>query len=188
MRIAVAGTHCSGKTTLSEDFIAAHPEYVLEPEPYEWLVELYNEEISSEPTIDDFYRQLEVSVARLGEYERHSHVLLERSPVDFLAYMLALHDLGRAHGRDLVTRARCLAAEGLRHVDLLVVLPLNEQDRIVVPENEDPELRSAMNERLVELVTPDSSDLCGVVEILELQGSRRDRLVALEHAVYGTHK
>ena len=33
MRIVVSGSHCSGKSTLIEDFVAAHPEYVHEPEP-----------------------------------------------------------------------------------------------------------------------------------------------------------
>ena len=33
MRIAVAGTHASGKSTLIADFLATHPEYAHEPEP-----------------------------------------------------------------------------------------------------------------------------------------------------------
>jgi hypothetical protein len=37
MRIAVAGTHASGKSTLIADFLATHPEYAHEAEPYEWL-------------------------------------------------------------------------------------------------------------------------------------------------------
>ncbi len=34
MRIAVSGTHAIGKSTLAEDFVEKHPEFVLEPEPY----------------------------------------------------------------------------------------------------------------------------------------------------------
>ena len=34
MRIAVTGTHGSGKTTLIEDFLERHPRYEHEPEPY----------------------------------------------------------------------------------------------------------------------------------------------------------
>jgi hypothetical protein len=33
MRIAVAGTHASGKSTHIADFLATHPEYAHEPEP-----------------------------------------------------------------------------------------------------------------------------------------------------------
>src|SRR5688572_1363139 len=32
VRIAISGTHCSGKTTLVADFIVAHRDYVHEPE------------------------------------------------------------------------------------------------------------------------------------------------------------
>lgn len=34
MRIAVTGTHGSGKTTLIDDFVAAHPAYEHEQKPY----------------------------------------------------------------------------------------------------------------------------------------------------------
>ena len=49
MRIVVSGTHCSGKSTLVSDFLAAHRDYVHEPEPWEWLVEVYHESLSEEP-------------------------------------------------------------------------------------------------------------------------------------------
>jgi hypothetical protein len=34
MRLAVSGSHGVGKTTLIEDFVAAHPGYAREEEPY----------------------------------------------------------------------------------------------------------------------------------------------------------
>ncbi|HEX2061204.1 MAG TPA: hypothetical protein VHK90_10720, partial [Thermoanaerobaculia bacterium] len=95
MRIAISGTHCSGKSTLIEDFLAAHPGYLHEPEPYEWL----DDALAAEPSADDFYRQLEISVDRLRGHPRGANVIAERSPVDFLAYLLALVDCGRG-GRD----------------------------------------------------------------------------------------
>ena len=65
MRIAISGAHCVGKSTLIEAFLAAHPEFIEEPEPYTVLVEEYGEEFSSSPTVDDFYRQLEFNIQRL---------------------------------------------------------------------------------------------------------------------------
>ncbi|HEV3486499.1 MAG TPA: hypothetical protein VG106_13905, partial [Vicinamibacterales bacterium] len=85
MRIAVSGTHCSGKTTLVEDFLAIHRDYAHEPEPYEWLTELHGEGTPDVPGVDDFYRQLEISVDRLGTHDRGAKVIAERSPIDFLA-------------------------------------------------------------------------------------------------------
>lgn len=95
MRIAVSGTHCTGKTTLIEAFIAAHPDFDYEPEPYVALVEDYGEDFSSEPLIEDYLRQLEFYVERVGHYSASDKVIFERSPLDFLAYILALKILKR---------------------------------------------------------------------------------------------
>jgi hypothetical protein len=182
VRIAVSGTHCSGKSTLIADFLEAHPDYVHEPEPYEWLLETYGEAISDEPTADEFYRQLEVSVERLRGYARGANMIAERSPVDFLAYLLALTDLGRS-GRDceMIASAAELAASGMAHVDLLVVLPLHG---IAAPEEEDLDLREAMNDQLLDLITTDPYSLFGSgrVPVVEIHGTRPERLRALERA------
>ncbi|HEX6099768.1 MAG TPA: hypothetical protein VF432_25870 [Thermoanaerobaculia bacterium] len=178
MRIAVSGTHCSGKSTLIDDFLAAHREYLHEPEPYEWL-----EEAAEEPGIDDFYRQLEISVERLQGHVPGANVIAERSPVDFLAYILALADLGRA-GRDceIAGSAAELAAQGMAHLDLLVVLPLNDRDGIAAPESEDLELRDAMNERLLDLITTDPYSLfvSGRPRVVEVHGTREERMRLVE--------
>jgi hypothetical protein len=157
VRIALSGTHCTGKSTLAEDFVAAHPEYVHEPEPYEWLVEWYGER-------PDFERQLEFSVERWRGHARGANVIVERSPLDFLAYM-------RVGDGPLFE----LAARGMEHVDLLVLLPIEE---IEAPEDEDPELREAMHEQLLELVAAWDG------RTLELHGDRRRRLEALERVAY----
>lgn len=183
MRIAVSGTHCSGKSTLIDDFLAAHRDYLHEPEPYEWL-----DDVAEEPTEDDFYRQLELSVDRLRNYGGGSRVIAERSPLDFLAYLLALTDLGRS-GRDCERTASAaeLAAAGIANLDLLVVLPLNERDGLAAPESEDLELREAMNDRLLDLITTDPYSLfaSGHPRIVEVYGRRHERLQMLEQAVAG---
>jgi len=160
MRIAVAGTHASGKSTLIADFLAAHPEFAHEPEPYEWL-----DDASAEPDAEDFYRQLELSVSRLRAYGSGAHVIAERSPLDFVAYILALGDRG------LADAARTLAAQGMGHVDLLVV---TSPDGIHVPDDENPELREAMHEHLLELVA--DAD----VRVIELHGPPHRRLAEVE--------
>lgn len=180
MRIAVSGTHCSGKSTLIADFLAIHPEYVHEPEPHVWLDELYGEPASEEPGVADFYRQLEICVERLRNYGDGADMIAERSPLDFIAYILALHDLGRAgSARDVLDTAVALAANGLAHLDVLVVLPLNG---IEAPPDEDPELREAMNERLIEIVDGDEFGLLEKrpLQVAELHGTPQRRLAGLE--------
>lgn len=186
MRIAVSGTHCSGKSTLVEDFVAAHPDYVHEPEPYEWLEDVYGEAAAAEPSVDDFYRQLELSVDRLRGYEPGARVIAERSPLDFLAYVLALTDSGRT-GRDCAAIAAAVerVAAGIAHIDLLVLLPLNDTDGIDVPESEGPELRVAMNDCLVDIVTTDPYSLfvSGRPRIIDVHGTPHQRIRQLERAV-----
>jgi hypothetical protein len=186
VRIAVSGTHCSGKSTLVDDFLAAHRDYVHEPEPYEWLEDVYGESAAAEPDAEDFYRQLQFSVERLGNYETGARVIAERSPLDFLAYILALDDLGRT-GRDcaLIASATEVAAAGMAHVDLLVLLPLNTTDGISAPDEEDLELREAMNDHLLDLVATDPYSLLasGRPLVVELHGRRHARLQQLEAAI-----
>jgi hypothetical protein len=162
MRIAVSGTHCSGKSTLIDDFLAVHRDYVHEPEPYE-LLELYGEAMSDQPTAADFYRQLELSIETFRRYAPGARVIVERSPLDFVAYLLALGE------------AVELDAGAMDHIDLLVLLPLDDQ--IDAPESEHLALREAMNERLLELDVP------GSVRTVEVRGTRRQRLAALERAL-----
>lgn len=184
MRIAIAGTHGSGKSTLAEEFIAAHGEYAHEPEPYEWLVHVLAEEVSAEPDADDFYRQLEISVERLSAYPPGSRVVFERSPADFVAYLLALRELRRGNAEDILESATSLAARGMRHLDILVVLPLNDRDGIIAPESEDLDLRQAMNDHLLEILTTDEYDLLGdTTSVIEASGTRGARLHAMEACI-----
>lgn len=179
MRIAISGTHSSGKSTLIDDFLAAHRDYLHEPEPYEWLEEIGAEE----PSADDFYRQLEISVDRWRSHDRGAKVIGERSPLDFLAYILALNDLERS-GRDceLIASAAELAASGLANIDLLVLLPLEEREGLTPHPSEDLELREAMNERLLDLVTTDPYSLIRM-RVIEVTGSREQRLRLVERAI-----
>ena len=177
MRIVVSGTHASGKSTLVSDVGLALPRYTRLPDPFE-LVE------DDEPSgASSFVRQLSVAAERLVELAPGSHVVAERGPVDFLAYLAASADLGRGSaGPDLWARLRATTAEAMAHVDLLVVLPLDGRDGIRVPVDEDPALRAAMDEHLVELC--EDGDLVGGVEqVLEVSGPAERRLAHVLAAV-----
>jgi predicted ATPase len=185
MRIAVSGTHCSGKTTLIDAFLIAHPDFAHEPEPYTVLVEDYGEDFPAEPVADDFFRQLEFNVDRLSRYQPDERVIYERSPVDFLAYILALKDLQRDEGDSrLVETALGIVAQAIRYLDVIVFLPLDDVDCIEMSDSEDPELRSAVDCRLVAIFGEDELDFVSAGPlVLEARGATARRLQMLEDAM-----
>lgn len=174
MRIVVSGTHATGKSTLISDVSLAHPEFVVLPDPFEFV-----DEGSGSGSL---VAQLRISAERLLDPELAGSVIAERGPLDFLAYLAALDDLGRSsRAAELFRREAPLAAEAMAEVDLLVLLGLD--DGITVPEEEDPELREAMDEALRALT--DDEELTGAARILELAGDPATRLAALAAAVLG---
>ena len=176
MRIVVSGTHASGKSTLIADFAAAHPEYRVLPDPFEFL----DEEADADAAA--FVAQLRLSAARLSRLTPGDAVIAERGPLDFLAYLDALDALGRPGGTRELLRAAAPATErAMAHVDLLVVLPVTPADDIRVPADEDPALRTAMDDALREFA--DDPDLTGGARVLEIAGTPERRLRLLEDAL-----
>lgn len=172
VKIAISGTHGSGKSTLVEDFLDSHKNFIHEPEPYEWL-----DDAAAEPGVDEFLQQFEISIERIGSHSKDANVIFERSPLDFIAYIEALYDLGRA-GRDcaLLDSMGERAADALAQLDVLVILPLD--GRIDIHESEDLELREAMDERLLQLVASDPYALLTRERprVLEIRGTRSEAL------------
>jgi hypothetical protein len=156
MRIAISGTHCSGKSTLIDEFLLAHSEFTHEPEAYETLQEDHGETFAAEPNAEDFYRQLEHNVGRLRQYGVADRVIFERSPVDYLAYMFALAQLRRDRdATEVIKNSLELAREGVALLDIIVFLPADDI-QIQVPDSEDPELRIAMDSQLEQILIDDN--------------------------------
>ena len=189
MKIAISGTHCCGKSTLIEEFLRRHPSFAHEPEPYTVLEEDYGEVFAAEPSLDDFYRQLEFNAARLRGYPSGQQVIYERSPADFLAYMLALIDLGRERQASRVVESALeLSRDAIQLLDLIVFLPLEDDAGIISTHSEDPELRQAVDCRLAGILNNDDLQLFGTrrPEVVEARGSTAQRLQTLEE--YGVRR
>ena len=171
VRIVVSGTHASGKSTLVCDVVHALRGYTALPDPFE----LVDDDVDPAGA-GSFVRQLSVAAERLVELPPGRDVVAERGPIDLLAYLAALSDLGRdSVAPGLLARLRARTAEAMAHVDLLVVLPLDARDGIRVPDDEDPELRDAMDARLLDLC--EDGELVGSVErVLEVAGPPETRL------------
>ncbi|MCS3444697.1 ATP-binding protein [Microbacterium phyllosphaerae] len=170
----MSGTHASGKSTLISDFHAAHPEYAVFGDPFD--------DIESEAPAGaaSFVAQLRVTISRLRESAHLNAVISERGPIDFLAYLTALEMLGRGDGA-LLSRAQELVESSMADVDLIAVVPLDPRHAIAVPDDEDPELREAMADALLEAL--DDLERDGLApSIVTLTGSPGERLAQLERA------
>ena len=185
MRIAVSGTHCCGKSTLIDAFLLNHPDFSHEPEPYIVLQEEYGEDFAAEPSLDDFHRQLEFNVQRLRCYHFGERVIYERSPVDFLAYLMAINDLQRdATNTRIIEDSLDVVIEAIQLLEVIVFLPLDVDDDVIfgTPDSEDLELRRAVDSRLANILNGDDLDLFSASgpKVLEAHGSTTQRLQTLE--------
>lgn len=167
MRIVVSGTHATGKSTLVASFAAAHPDFVVLDDPAEAFDE-------AGADAGSFLAQLRLASARLLTRPPAPRLIAERGPLDLLAYLGALDLLRRPGRADVPDLDWMRAADAIATLDLLVLLPLTARDGIHVSDDEDPELREAMDEVLLELA--DDPDLVGDVPVLELTGPREQRL------------
>jgi hypothetical protein len=181
MRLAISGTHCSGKSTLIDAFLLAHQDFALEPEPYQVLTEELGEVFPAQLSAEDFYRQLEYNVSRLSDYQSADAVIFERCPVDFLAYLFALRDLQRdPRATSVIEISMDLVSTGLERLDLIVLLPINQ----VEADDEDQELREAVDVLLTDLLVSDLGLFTSThPSVLEVKGSTADRLKMVEQTL-----
>lgn len=143
MRIALAGAHATGKSTLSVELARALPSYRVIEEPY-YQLKAEGYVFAASPALEDFEAQLECSVRSVRE--EHGEVIFDRSPADFLAYLLVHRDRDRAEvARRLPDVSAAMAA-----LDLIVFVPVERPDRIAAPEagrlrrRVDAELRAGL--------------------------------------------
>ena len=167
MRIAVSGTHRAGKSTLVRDLAEQLPGYRVVDEPYR-LLEEEGFEFSDPPALEDWVEQLRRSLEELEDDS--PNLLLDRSPVDLLAYALTHEDHDALDLDEWLPRVR----ESLKTLDLVVFVPLERPDRIPLGPGEDAGLRAAVDRELSELLLEDSLGL--ELEVLSVEGSRKDRL------------
>lgn len=168
MRIAVSGAHFSGKSTLIASLLKFLPNYVSIEEPY-FLLEEEGYEFSDPPSLEDFEEQCARSVKEIEESA--SNTLLDRCPFDFLAYAEALikEPLSIEHWTQAMEDA-------IDRLDLIIFVPVEEKDRIRVPQSEDMELRETVDQTLREFLLDDSLGLLKNLEVLEVEGPLEKRV------------
>ena len=166
MRIAVSGTHFSGKTTLGEALSEALPEYVTVEEPYALLAE-EGHVFADPPSLEDLELQLERAIESLTE--SGPDVIFDRCPADMLGYILAHHEVDAFDLEQWLPRIRM----AVQTLDVIVLLSIEEPDRIALPLSEDAAYRQQVDDKLKELLLDDPFSF--EVDVLEVAGSPQTR-------------
>jgi hypothetical protein len=180
MRIAITGTHGSGKTTLIEDFVAAHPDYEAVAEPY-WLLVQQGVAFADGPTIADLEEQLAQS-STLILASAQEHVVFDRCPLDFLAY---LDVVGCEEGVDWTPGGRLLRRieKAIATLDLVGFVPLRQPDEIAAS-IEYPQLRARVDKRMKTMLRDDDLGLLADgLRVVKIGGSRQQRVSQLAAAI-----
>jgi hypothetical protein len=172
MRIGISGTHGTGKTTLAEALCACLPGHITADEPY-YLLEGEGYEFEFPPSPEDYRALLARSVRSLTSPPLLRRIILDRTPLDYLAYMAAT---GAGPQAETGTAALQSAFGSL---DLLVITPITPETEQLLPPAEMPRLRSQMNDALLELVYDDPLNAWGDIPMLELSGPPDGRLDAV---------
>jgi hypothetical protein len=171
MRIAISGSHRTGKSTLLSLLSERLPSYATVDEPYHSMEE-EGHEFSHPPSIEDFEAQLERSIRDLED--DGGDVLFDRSPIDFLAYLAAHEDADAFDLDEWLPQVRA----ALETLDLIVFVPIESSDRITLsaPDRRD-ETRGFVDEKLREMLIDDSLEL--ELDVLEVEGDPETRAHAV---------
>jgi predicted ATPase len=172
MRIGISGTHGTGKTTLVEALSAHLPGHVTADEPY-YLLEEEGYEFDFPPSADEYRALLARSLRCLSDPPPRPAIVFDRTPLDYLAYLVAT-------GADAEREADAPALRfALTSLDLLVITVITPETEQTLPTPDMPELRTRMNDALLDLVYANPLDAWGEVPLLELDGPLDNRLPAV---------
>lgn len=135
-------------------------------EPY-YLLEEEGHEFAEMPSLEDFELQLERSIQCIADSEDNQ--IFDRCPADMLAYLMTHPDSDGFNVEAWLPRVQ----GAMQRLDLIVFVPIEEPDRVVVSDPEESELRRLVDEELRDIIVDDRWDFG--VEAIEVAGSSRQR-------------
>lgn len=142
MRIAISGSHHTGKTTLVEALQNALPSYHTIEEPYNLLVE-EGHDFADFSAREDFELQLNRSLQSILENDGED-LIFDRCPADLMAYLLAQFKYDRNEYEYWMS----LVSNGMSGLDLVIYVPVEHPDRMRFTAIDYPELRLQVDEAL----------------------------------------
>ena len=158
MRVAVSGSHGTGKSTLIAAFLARRPEYLHEPEAYEELADEVR--LGDEgPDAEGLESMLRLAVAAVDRHAGTPDVVFERSPVDYLAYAASTREWDSGSAGDFIAACVPVVRQSVRKLDLIVLLPVGTG--VGGRSGEDPRFRRRVDGRLRRALIDDDYRLFG---------------------------
>ena len=194
MRIAVSGSHSLGKSTIVNDWMAQHPGFLREEEPYRALGLYGPYEILFRDASTKLHNgiQLFYNISRIHRYGNFADdVIFDRAPVDYLAYSQytanqGTTDIDAAFVESMVPAVR----ESLDHLDILAFVPRSEDWPVAMEDDGirpvdyayrdevDAIFKEIYREGRFQVFPEKNSPL-----LVELGGSRETRLIQLQEAI-----
>ena len=159
MRVAVSGSHSSGKSTLVAAFVAKRPQYVYEPEAYEVLADDIALMSSEGPDPEGLTALLEYTASVLANHRRGASVIFERSPVDYLAYAAASRSMTPSERAEFMRAHVPTVRDSVRNLDMIVLLPVSSKGPIASRPGENESFRERVDEELRRALIDDDYDL-----------------------------
>jgi hypothetical protein len=194
MRIAVSGSHSLGKSTVVNDWVARHPNFTREEEPYRALGLHGPYQILFRDASTRLHNgiQLYYNISRVHRYATSADdVIFDRAPVDYLAYSQYTADSGCTDIDDAFVASMVPAVtESLDHLDILAFVPKSDAWPVEMEADGirpiDHDYRDA-----VDAIFPQTyrEGRYGVMQgekrprLIELVGSREQRLEQLGQAI-----
>lgn len=194
MRIAISGSHSLGKSTVVNDWVAAHPEFRREEEPYRALALNGPYEILFRESSTRLHNgiQLYYNISRVNRYSStDDDVIFDRAPVDYLAYSQytanrGTTDIDSAFVASMVPVVR----ESLDHLDILAFVPKSEAWPVEMEADGirpvDHAYRDEVDAIFKQIYREGRFAVMPAVHpplMLELVGSRNQRLDQLQQAI-----
>lgn len=147
MRIAVAGSHATGKSTLVTALAARWPSSLAVDEAY---VELAASGIESHELGADTFEPQLIRSLELLRAPGQPDAIFDRSPVDYMAYLRVVEPSWDIGG--WLPRVR----EALATLDCVVFVPIESPDLIPVSADEHPRVRKRVDQLLREVLLEDA--------------------------------
>ena len=194
MRIAVSGSHSLGKSTVVNDWMAQHPGFLREEEPFRALGLYGPYEILFRDASTKLHNgiQLFYNISRIHRYGNFADdVIFDRAPVDYLAYSQYTANQGSTDINDAFVESMVPAVrESMDHLDILAFVPRSEDWPVAMEDDGirpvdyayrdevDAIFKEIYREGRFQVFPEKNSPL-----LVELGGSRETRLSQLQEAI-----